>query len=193
MSKRKKIDQLRLSWKSCSDCSLSLQRSNVVFYRGNPESRFVIIGEAPGRDEDEQGKPFVGSAGRTLDSLLAQSRLDVDDDIFVMNILGCRPPNNRTPKREEIKACEPRTNYLIKVVDPKVILLLGATAAKLACITSIGPWRGTRVEVDLEGKTYPAVVTYHPSFLLRQGGSAKIKRKILFDIALAKSIFKEKG
>jgi len=188
---RKKLKHLAMSWKSCADCDLSIGRTNVVFYRGNPDAKIIVMGEAPGRDEDEQGEPFVGQAGKVLDSFLFSSGLNPKKDVFIMNVVGCRPPNNRQPKREETKACSSRTNYMIELVDPKVILLLGATAAKLADVLSIGPWRGKPVEVELK-KTYRAVITYHPSFYLRQGKSKEVERKMLSDIRVARAIGRDK-
>lgn len=187
---QRKLQHLAMSWKSCADCDLALSRTNVVFYRGNPEAKFLVMGEAPGKDEDEEGKPFIGQAGKALDKFLTASGLDPIKDVFVMNVVGCRPPNNRPPKREEISLCSNRTNYMIDLVNPNVVLLLGATAAKMADITSIGPWRGKPVEIEKFGlkKTYRAVVTYHPSFYLRQGKSKGVERKILSDIKVAKAI-----
>lgn len=187
MTKTRRLQQLIEGWKSCTDCDLAIARTKVVFYRGDPGARMLIMGEAPGVDEDNRGIPFVGKAGHALDDLLQAAGVD-PDDAFVMNRIGCRPPNNRVPTREELKACDPRTAYMIRTVDPGVILLLGATAAKLAGVTSIGPWRGQPVEVDLKGKSYRAVVTYHPSFLLRQGNSPKLQRRILSDIKVARAI-----
>ena len=190
--KRRRLEQLAASWRGCTDCALSSGRTNVVFYRGDPDARIVVIGEAPGHDEDTRGLPFVGRAGRALDGLLRGAGLDPRSDVFIMNMVGCRPPGNRVPKREELSACRPRTEYMIKMVDPAILLLLGTTAAKLAAITSIGPWRGTPVEVELPTKTYKAIPTYHPSFLLRQGNSPKLQRKIISDIKVARALARGK-
>lgn len=186
--KKGRLEELAASWRSCTDCELATMRTNVVFYRGNPDARLMIIGEAPGADEDMRGKPFVGKAGHVLNDLLLDAGIDPDEDVFVMNRLGCRPPNSRVPKREELKACAPRTEFMIKTVDPGAILLLGATAAKLAGVTSVGPWRGQPVEVELKAKKYRAVVTYHPSFLLRQGNSPKLARRVISDMKVARAI-----
>jgi len=186
--KKVRLDQLAEGWKGCTDCGLAVGRSKVVFYRGNPDAQLLIIGEAPGADEDARGKPFVGKAGHALDDLLQRAGVDPDEDVLIMNRIGCRPPNNRVPKREELKACEPRTNYMIATVDPGAILLLGLTAAKLAGVTSVGPWRGQPVEVELRTKTYIGIVTYHPSFLLRQGNSPKLQRRIISDIKVARAL-----
>lgn len=190
----RRLRHLAMSWKSCADCDLSIGRTNVVFYRGNPDAKIIVMGEAPGRDEDEQGKPFVGKAGKALDSLLISSRLDPVKDVFIMNVVGCRPPNNRPPKREEISSCSSRTNYMIDLISPNVILLLGATAAKFADVLSISPWRGQPIEIERSGlkKVYRAVVTYHPSFYLRQGKSKEVERKILSDIKIARAIGRDK-
>lgn len=186
--KKVRLEQLAAGWKGCTDCGLAIGRTKVVFYRGNPDARILIIGEAPGADEDTRGVPFVGKAGHALNDLLSKAGVDPDNDVLIINRIGCRPPNNRVPKLDELKACEPRTNFMIKTVDPGAILLLGLTAAKLAGVTSVGPWRGQPVDVEFPGKTYRGVVTYHPSFLLRQGNSPKLAKRMISDIKVAKAI-----
>jgi uracil-DNA glycosylase len=193
---RVRLEQIALSWRSCTDCALARSRTHVVFYRGNPDASIAIVGEAPGHDEDLRGVPFIGSSGRVLDGLLLDAKVAFDDVCFV-NMVGCRPPANRAPKREELDACRPRTIGMLNVIDPDCVLLLGLTAARrLAGVTSIGPWRGRPVEVDLgkvgarfRGRTR-GVVTYHPSFLLRQGNSPKIRGRMLKDIQTARAIAK---
>lgn len=192
---RVRLEQLSLSWRSCTDCELSRSRQRVVFYRGNPDASIAIVGEAPGHDEDLRGSPFVGAAGKVIDGLLVEAKVSFDEVCFV-NMVGCRPPNNRAPKRAELDACRSRTLGMLNIIDPDCVLMLGLTAAKLAGVTSIGPWRGQPVDVDLgkigvrlRGRAR-GVVTYHPSFLMRQGNSAKIRRHMLNDIRVARAIAK---
>jgi len=188
-AKRKRLEQLSLSWRSCTDCALSHSRSRVVFYRGNPDARMAIVGDAPGREEDVRGVPFVGPAGKLLDGLLVEAKVSFDDVCFV-NMVGCRAPAGRMPKRDELAACRPRTLDMLRTVNPVVVLMLGLTAAaKLAGVTSIGPWRGMPVAVELGlQRSCRGVVTYHPSFLLRQSNSPKVRRCMLSDIRVARAI-----
>lgn len=191
----RQLAQLALSWRSCVDCALARSRSQVVFYRGNPNASLAIVGEAPGHDEDLRGQPFVGSSGRIMDSLLTEAKVAFDDVCF-LNMVGCRPPNNRVPYAAELDACKPRTRGMLNAIDPDCILMLGLTAAKnLAGVTSIGPWRGRAVDVDLgrhgrERGRARGVVTYHPSFLLRQGNSAKVRAHMVHDIRIASALAK---
>lgn len=192
ISKMNKLRKLELSWRSCYDCKLSTHRTNVVFYRGNPDAKMLLIGEAPGMDEDLDGRPFVGTSGRELNNILF-NELDIncEQDICIINVVGCRPYGNRQPKREEIIACRPRTEYMIRTIDPSVIVLLGGTAAKLAGINSVNPWRGKPLTMEVRNREYKAVVTYHPSYYLRNGKSKKIKKKIIFDLLVACSLMKK--
>lgn len=190
----KQLEQLSLSWRSCTDCALSLSRQRVVFYRGNPNASLAIVGEAPGHDEDLRGQPFVGSSGRVMDSLLTEAKVAFDDVCF-LNMVGCRPPSNRVPMHAELEACRPRTRAMLCIIDPDCVLMLGRIAAKLAGVTSIGPWRGRPVEVDFgpHGRHRGharGVVTYHPSYLLRQGNSGKVRQQMLHDIRIARDIAK---
>lgn len=185
MDNDKRVIKIANSWATCTSCDLSHGRMRVVSHRGSALARMMVIGEAPGEQEDLRGLPFVGPAGKMLNEMLAEAGLDPKRDVFVANMVGCRPPANRVPKREELKACRPRIFGLIEAVDPEVLLLCGATAAKLAAVTSVGPWRGHPLEVESADWTYPAVVTYHPSFLLRQGNSPNVRSKIVSDIKTA--------
>lgn len=166
-------------------------------WRGGPEARIAAIGEAPGADEDEYGEPFVGAAGRKFNQLLKEASV-LPDDIFIMNMLGCRPPGNRKPKPEELKACRRRMRAMLRIVRPKVLLLVGATAARLAGVTAISKARGKPVEVEIptrivdrrveEAAVYPAIPTFHPSYLLRMGGSVEIHQQMLSDIIKARNL-----
>jgi DNA polymerase len=152
----------------CSNCPLSGTRKTFVFGAGNVDARLMIIGEAPGADEDRLGVPFVGAAGKLLTELLQAVSLDRKKDVFITNVLKCRPPGNRTPGDAEIVACMPLLHRQIEVVAPAVLLLLGRTAAHalLGVTEAIGILRGK--QLDYRGIV--TVVTYHPAALLRTPG-----------------------
>jgi len=163
----------------CVKCGLHAGRTRTVFGVGNWSAEWMIIGEAPGAEEDRRGEPFVGRAGKLLDSMLAA--LDLDrDTVFIANILQCRPPENRDPKPEEAQACAPYLRRQIELVAPALILCVGRIAAQnlLATDTPIGRLRGSlhRLETGV-----PVIVTYHPAYLLRSPGE---KRKAWEDLKL---------
>lgn len=193
-SKLERLDALEQQWKDCVDCELSAYRSRVVHWRGSPDAPLLVLGEGPGADEDEQGRPFVGPAGRKLDELFVKAKVNPLLDVFVANLAGCRPPGNRAPNRDEMKACGPRLEAMIWIVQPRAILLLGATAARrLAGIPSITKWRGQETDVEIvlwNGHTVrlPAMPTFHPSYLLRSGDNLKIKKQMISDIRAAKRL-----
>ena len=189
MTRRERLQKLYAKWDDCRKCELGSSRKNLVLYRGSPMSRLVVIGEAPGADEDEQGQPFVGLAGKTLDKLFKSAGLSPKKDVFITNMLACRPLGNRKPAREETIACRPRLLQVLKIVKPKCLLLLGATAAKLAGVPSISGWRGDIVEVELPGGlVFESVPTFHPSYLNRLGGKKEIRDLMVKDIMLASHI-----
>lgn len=176
---------------NCHRCSLGYTRQHAVIGRGNPKALIAIVGEAPGQNEDETGLPFVGRAGQLLDKILAAVRLDSEKDVYICNIAKCRPPNNRTPTTEEIAACKPYILEQIRLVDPKIILLTGATAVKALTgdrrgITKI---RGTWME--WEGKLCMPI--FHPSYLLRNPSREKGSPKWLMwqDIRAVRAKFDE--
>jgi len=148
----------------CMKCSLGESRTKFVFGVGNPDASLLIIGEAPGADEDRQGEPFVGRAGQLLNKILEAIQFR-REDVFICNILKCRPPNNRAPVAEEVEQCIPYLRKQISLVRPKVILCLGLVAA--------GHLLGSRESLSrLRGKVHsyentPVMVTYHPAALLR--------------------------
>ena len=169
---------------SCSACDLHKRRIKAVFGMGDPHAQWMIIGEAPGEDEDKQGEPFVGQAGQLLNNMLSAIGLK-REQIFITNILKCHPPDNRNPRVEEIAQCEGYLKRQIELVSPKVILAVGRVAAH------------NLLKVDtplsrLRGKTHhygqiPVVVTYHPAYLLR---SPKEKAKSWDDLCFADSVVK---
>ena len=178
-------DDLRAAVAACTSCSLHTSRTQTVFGVGDPQADWMIIGEAPGAEEDRRGEPFVGRAGKLLDEMLravGRSR----DRVFIANILKCRPPNNRDPKGEESAACRGYLRRQIELVEPKIILAVGRIAAQLLLETDepVGRLRGSRHQL---GDT-PLVVTYHPAYLLR---SPSQKRKAWDDLCLAIRLMRE--
>lgn len=154
--------------KGCTKCELHKTRTNTVFSRGKPQSNVMIVGEAPGAEEDAQGFPFIGKAGQLLDKALLDLGLDLNKDIYVCNIIKCRPPDNRKPTEEETNSCFPYLEQQIKLVNPKVIIALGATAMDNLINTTLGITK-------VRGKFFKSLgrsimITFHPSYVLRNGG-----------------------
>ncbi|MBN2610652.1 MAG: uracil-DNA glycosylase [Bacteroidales bacterium] len=150
---------------NCNKCALSKMRNHVIFGEGNPAGGILIIGEAPGRDEDIQGRPFVGKSGQLLDKILAACGFSRKEHVFISNIVKCRPPDNRVPSPEEAKICMPWLIRQIELIDPKIMILLGATALKYMAGND---YRITRVRgkwLNIEGRL--AMPVYHPAALLR--------------------------
>ncbi|HEB91962.1 MAG TPA: uracil-DNA glycosylase [Gammaproteobacteria bacterium] len=166
----------------CRLCELHKTRTQTVFGVGNRDADWLIIGEAPGADEDRQGEPFVGRAGQLLNAMLQALGL-AREDVYIANILKCRPPQNRDPKAEEVAHCMPWLQRQIQLIQPKVILALGRIAAQnlLQTNTSLGRLRGRLHYIDMTPT--PVIVTYHPAYLLR---SPLEKRKSWEDLLLAK-------
>lgn len=131
------LEDLRRSIQNCQECSLYRSRTHLVFGAGNPEAELMLIGEAPGRDEDLQGKPFVGAAGRLLTEGLRQVGLS-REEIYIANVLKCRPPGNRNPQSQEIKACFPYLERQIEIIRPKLICTMGNFATQLLLNTTLG-------------------------------------------------------
>lgn len=172
------LNRLYLEIKDCRKCELADQRTKIVFGTGNPNTQIMLIGEAPGFHEDHEGKPFVGKAGQLLDKILAAIQLR-RDDIFITNVVKCRPPDNRDPKVEECEACNFILKRQIEIIQPRFILLLGRIAAHvvLASEESITALRG-RVH---EAYGARVMVTYHPAALLR---NPDLKRGTWQDVQL---------
>jgi uracil-DNA glycosylase family 4 len=172
---------------SCTACSLHGERRNVVFARGNPASELVIVGEAPGEEEDKTGLPFVGRAGRLLD-LMLQAVGFPKDSVYICNTLKCRPPGNRNPLPNEIAACNGFLSSQLEIISPKVLLAVGKFAAQTLVQSeeSIGRLRG-QVHT-FEGR--PVVVTYHPAYLLR---SMNAVRTAWHDFQLLRRVIDEQA
>jgi DNA polymerase len=167
---------------NCQLCELHATRTQAVFGVGNQQADWLIIGEAPGADEDRQGEPFVGRAGQLLNEMLKAIGLQ-REQVYIANILKCRPPNNRDPKPEEAASCSPYLQRQIELIQPKVILALGRIAAQrlLQCNTSLARLRGQVHHLDTSPS--PVIVTYHPAYLLR---SPAEKRKAWQDLQFAR-------
>lgn len=167
MNREQELNKIKDECNNCQKCVLGSTRTNIVFSDGNPNAKIVLIGEAPGADEDATGTPFVGRAGKFLTKLIEESGLSRKDDFYICNTVKCRPPENRVPTDEEKALCE---NYLfsqIKAVNPKVIVLCGATSAK--------SFLGKKIKIsEIRGQWFKifdgidATVILHPSFLLRK-------------------------
>ncbi len=167
----------------CPRCKLSRGRTTIVFGAGNPRAGLMCIGEAPGADEDVQGKPFVGRAGQLLTKMLQSVGFDRDRDCYISNIVKCRPPANRNPESDEIAACEPFLLAQLATIQPRVVLALGSFAAQALLRTKepIG---------KLRGRVYPyhsmvLIPTFHPAFLLRNPGQ-EYRRLAWEDLKLAR-------
>ena len=157
--------ELKAAVAACRDCALHARRTNTVFGVGDENANWVFVGEGPGADEDALGDPFVGQAGKLLDSMLAAVRLKRGENVYICNVVKCRPPGNRNPDPEEMQKCEPFLQRQIELLQPRLIVALGRIAAQnlLARDASIASLRG-RVH-DYNGR--PLIVTYHPAYLLR--------------------------
>lgn len=166
--KDEKVAQLRavqLEVRSCVKCPLHATRTQTVFGTGNPNAQVMFIGEAPGADEDRQGEPFVGAAGQLLTQIIEKGMKLKRSDVYICNVLKCRPPNNRDPRADEVAQCEPYLFRQVDMIRPKVICALGAHAAHTLLRTSDSTSR-------LRGKWHffrniPLRVTYHPAYVLR--------------------------
>lgn len=179
-------EALRQSVAACTRCPLHQTRTQTVFGVGDPHADWMIIGEAPGQEEDRRGEPFVGKAGKLLDEMLQALGLD-RTVVFIANILKCRPPGNRDPAADEAAACRGYLDRQIELVAPKIVLAVGRIAAQqlLSTDAALGSLRSKKYQ--LEDGT-PLVVTYHPAYLLR---SPTQKRKAWQDLVLARNILGE--
>jgi uracil-DNA glycosylase len=181
-------EALRAEVLHCTRCALHAGRTQGVFGVGNPRAEWMVIGEAPGAEEDRRGEPFVGRAGQLLDAMLRAIGLSRAENVFIANILKSRPPGNRDPLPAEVAACLPYLHRQIEIVRPRLLLAVGRVAAQnlLGTEESLSRLRG-RVHRFGELNT-PVVVTYHPAYLLR---SPADKRKAWEDLKFARSVFRQ--
>ena len=179
------LDELKQTVSNCIKCDLHRSRTQTVFGVGHPAAEWLIIGEAPGADEDRMGEPFVGRAGQLLTSMLRAMGL-AREEVFIANILKCRPPNNRDPHVDEISNCSSYLRQQIELLQPKIILVVGRIAAQslLNVDTPIGKMRGQKFVY--QDTAIPVVATYHPAYLLR---SPQQKRKAWDDLKFAMHVF----
>ena len=171
--------------RDCRLCSLCKTRTQTVFADGKPTARLILVGEAPGRDEDLQGLPFVGRAGQLLNKMLAAIELK-REDVYICNVLKCRPPDNRTPMPDEVERCSPYLEQQIALVKPVLIGALGLSAAQALLKTkaSMGSMRGRRFEY----RGIPLIATYHPAALLRNPG---LKRDAWVDLQMIRDFLRD--
>jgi DNA polymerase len=171
--------QLKANVASCTSCSLCQDRTKTVFGAGDENANWLCVGEAPGVEEDIQGEPFVGSAGKLLDNMLEAISLKRGKNIYIANIVKCRPPGNRNPDHSEALQCETFLTRQIELIRPKLIIALGEIAAQnlLSTSATIASLRGKLHEYS----GIPLIVTYHPAYLLRiQSDKAKVWQDLCF-------------
>jgi DNA polymerase len=195
----------------CTACALCHTRKQTVFAAGCQDARWMFIGEAPGAEEDARGEPFVGQAGRLLDNMLAAVGLGREpaadapagdpgaepsgpaqrrESVYIANVIKCRPPGNRNPEPEEVDSCKPYLLRQIQLLQPRIIVVMGrfAVQALLATDASIASLRGRVHGLDLGGRRYPVVVTYHPAYVLR---TLSEKAKSWEDLCLARATYEQ--
>ena len=172
--KVRKLELLKKSILSQNSCNLKKQAKNIVFSDGNPKSKIMLIGEAPGANEDQEGLPFVGRAGMLLDKMLAAINLD-RKNVYISNIINYRPPDNRRPTEEEIKQYLPFISKHIEIINPKILVLLGSTAmnALIGKDVVISKMRGKWFEKKFGNCKTSVIITFHPAFLMRQPAQKK--------------------
>ena len=179
-------ETLRASVAGCRACRLCETRTQTVFGVGVADPEWMIVGEAPGADEDARGEPFVGQAGRLLDNMLASVGLSRTQNVFIANVLKCRPPGNRNPQPDEVRLCDPYLRRQIELLAPRLIVAVGkfAAATLLGSDASIASLRGRVHRITIGARELPVVVTYHPAYLLR---SPQEKAKAWADLGLARA------
>ena len=174
-NKADNLDRLKKLIRNVKNCNLQKNAKNMVFSDGNPKSKVMLIGEAPGANEDEEGLPFVGRAGALLDKMLASINLD-RKKVYISNIINYRPPDNRRPTDEEIKRYLPFITKHIEIINPKILVLLGSTAmnALIGNEVVISKMRGKWIERKFGNCKTSVIITFHPAFLMRQPAQKKM-------------------
>ena len=173
--KFKRLELLKKSIMNLKKCDLKKNAKNIVFSDGNPKSKIMLIGEAPGANEDDEGLPFVGRAGMLLDKMLTAINLD-RKKVYISNIINYRPPENRRPTDEEIKRYLPFITKHIEIINPKILVLLGSTAmnALIGNDVVISKMRGKWIEKEFGNCKTSVIITFHPAFLMRQPAQKKM-------------------
>jgi uracil-DNA glycosylase family 4 len=189
-------DELERTVAACTACGLCRTRTNTVFGVGSRSAQWMVIGEAPGAEEDLRGEPFVGQAGRLLDSILAAAGLRRSDSgpsaVYIANVVKCRPPANRNPEPDEAARCEPFLRRQIELLGPRLILVMGRVAAQavLGSDASVASLRGRAHRIEVGSRAVPVIVTYHPAYLLRNLAD---KAKVWADMCLAREVHRQAG
>lgn len=168
--KKNLLDELKSECLACKKCPLGETRINIVFSDGNPETaKAILIGEAPGENEDKTGTPFVGRAGKLLNEFLEKTGISREKDLYIINTVKCRPPKNRVPTDEEKAACEDYLFKQIEIINPDVLIFCGATALKSFYDKKIqiSKIRGEILELEIGGQKRKCIPIFHPSYLLR--------------------------
>ena len=184
-------DELESGVAACTACELSRTRNRTVFGVGHRAAEWMLVGEAPGAEEDARGEPFVGQAGRLLDNMLDAVGLTrsgtTPRSVYIANVLKCRPPGNRNPEPGEVAQCDPFLKRQIELINPKIVLVMGRFAAQslLGTDASIASLRGKVHRIDVAGRSVAVVVTYHPAYLLRNLAD---KAKSWADLCLAREV-----
>jgi uracil-DNA glycosylase family 4 len=180
----KSLSDLKVMVEHCTECPLHKTRQHSVFARGHSHASWMFIGEAPGASEDAIGQPFVGKAGKLLDAMIVSFGIDIERDVYICNVIKCRPPGNRNPEPEEILACEKYLRRQVECIQPKIIVALGRFAAQtlLGSSENISKLRGKVHHIS----GIPLIATFHPAYLLRNQND---KRLALDDWLLARKTF----
>lgn len=179
---RPTLEGIRDDLGECTRCPLHETRMNIVFGEGDPHARLMFVGEGPGADEDRQGRPFVGKAGQLLTRMIRAMNIE-RSQVYIANVVKCRPPGNRDPQPSEIRTCKPFLDAQIEVIAPEVIVALGRVSActLLGTVNSISNLRGKLHE----RRGLPIIPTYHPSFLLREESDKRFKAEAWADLKMA--------
>ena len=173
--KAENLERLKKSIVAIKNCSLKSSATNIVFSDGNPKSKIMLVGEAPGSNEDQEGLPFVGRAGALLDKMLASINLN-RKNVYISNIINYRPPENRRPTDEEVKRYMPFIKKHIEIISPKILVLLGSTAmnALIGNDIVISKARGKWIDKEFGSCKTSVIITFHPAFLMRQPAQKKM-------------------
>ena len=173
--KAENLERLKKSIDAIKNCSLKSSATNIVFSDGNPKSKIMLVGEAPGSNEDQEGLPFVGRAGTLLDKMLASINLN-RKNVYISNIINYRPPENRRPTDEEVNRYMPFIKKHIEIINPKILVLLGSTAmnALIGNDIVISKARGKWIDKEFGSCKTSVIITFHPAFLMRQPAQKKM-------------------
>jgi DNA polymerase len=184
MKKSELLKNLKEECEKCFDCELGKTRTNIVFSDGNPDTaKIILIGEAPGANEDMTGTPFVGRAGKLLNEFLEGANISRQNDLYIINTVKCRPPENRVPKDSEKSECRKYIEKQINIVKPKAIILCGATALSsfYPTKTPISKIRGEWLKINVGENEYDSMAIFHPSYLLRNHSTEEGKPRWLMN------------